>query len=488
MLQGLGSVSLVAVMLGAAIVTPPPGQGLQPGDMVYVEVYRHPELSTTTQVAADGTVELPYAGRVTFAGQTETQASATAAQALLAVLRNPRVSVSRGGGAMPVLGARTAEMRTEFLQLNNSGAGSLSHALQAMTSEGGNVSYHEETNTLIITDTETAIRNMLAVAQQLDEMQSQITQVRIDALVAEVEEQAAKEIGVRWWVQDKQFGGGYYPMPRQDVNLNALHGQGDVFANEQVGGASSGSSSAISNSGRRFVDGMFDRRLNVPVQVPTPGQSFFSFVGGSVDVGAMMDALVAEDRAELLASPYVLAVNHSQAEIDQTIEFPYTEFGTEVTGRSTFSTRFLELGIRMTVTPHVLQDEVGPYVRMELEPEVSFPVGSSNGIPIRSVRRARTKASVRDGQTLIIGGIYRYDQNEIEQRMPGLGKLPVLGTFFKRKENSNVRTELMIFVTPTIHEKPESVTWDRMVAIEGLTEDGRIDYPLLEAGEEKRRD
>jgi type II secretory pathway component GspD/PulD (secretin) len=169
-----------------------------------------------------------------------------------------------------------------------------------------------------------------------------------------------------------------------------------------------------------------------------------------------------------LANPSILTVNRKPAEINMIEEFPYQAFGTTDLGSVVSGTSFLDLGIKLTVTPFVKQDDTGPYVQLKLNPEVSYASGSSNGVPIRAVRSSENIANVRDAQTLVIGGIFRNELRDLEEKVPGLGNIPLLGNLFKHKEKSDVRTELMVFVTPTIHTTPETVTWDRMIDVEQL--------------------
>jgi type II secretory pathway component GspD/PulD (secretin) len=100
-----------------------------------------------------------------------------------------------------------------------------------------------------------------------------------------------------------------------------------------------------------------------------------------------------------------------------------------------------------------------------LKAEVSFPIGSVNGVPIRSLRSLSNRAHVRDNQTLVIGGILREDERSMDSKVPGLGNLPLLGRLFKKEEKTDFRSELMVFVTPTIYRRPEDITWDRMIDI-----------------------
>jgi len=455
------------LLLAGAAAAQTAGTPIGVNDFIFVEVYRHPEYSTTVQVDANGNINLPDAGAVRVLGLTEAEAAARVTQAYLRILRHPRVTLSRSAAALSTtaLPGRTTGMRTELVPLNNAGAQSLSLALQGMSSEGGRISYYEDSNTLIITDYPEALQNMMAVIARLDRMETQMTQVRIESKIAEVQIGAMKDLGIRWFVQGDETGGGYSPMGPADSGIASRRGySASPLANETL--QNSRDRTYESGIGRRFLDELnFDRRLNIPVQVPVMGQLFLGFMNQSVDVGVMLDALVNDNKAELLANPNILTVNHKRASIEMVDEVPYTEFGLEAGGRGNFSTRFMDMGIKLEVTPHVFRDATGTYVKLDLCPEVSFPRGAVGGVPVRSVRRYSTVANVRNQQTLVVGGIFRNDSHDVEQSVPGLGDLPVLGHLFKRTEHVKSRTELMVFVTPTIHETPDSVTWDQMLDV-----------------------
>lgn len=467
---------VAALILACGVVTDlaHASDPLGPGDIVYVDVHRRPEVSTSGQLDPDGNISIPYIGKVNVAGKTEREAAAVVSSALSRILRNPRVTLSRRGGALTV-GTRGENMAIEIIPLQNSDAETISNALQGMTSEGGTIGFDPNSNALLITDTPSVITNVKSAIERLDGMQSQRTQVRIETKIAEVRVGAMKEFGVRWWVQENEIAGGYYPMPSQNVGVNSLLGSESApIFNETIGGVGNNNTSgADATTGRQFVDdgfgtggpGRFDRRLNVPVHVPRSGQMFFGLLNDEVDIGALLDALVADEAAELLAAPNILAINHQRSEIKMVDQFPYREFATEITGRTTTGTKFLDLGIQMTVVPHVAQEETGTYVVLDLQPEVSFSSGMADGVPIRRVRSYNGRARVCDGQTLVIGGIYRNDVHDVEQRVPFIGKIPVVGLLFKRTEKSNDQNELMVFVTPTVHQSPETVTWDRMLDI-----------------------
>jgi len=459
------------------------GAVIAAGDTLFVEVYRRPELSTTTQVDVNGNISVPYVGNVQVAGVGEKEAGERVQNALLTILKNPRVTVSRSASSRAALASpRTADMQTQVINLNNGNAEVLSATLAGMNSAGGSISADPNTNSLIITDTPAVIQNIMAAITQLDQMQSQITQVRIESKVAEVEQGAMKQLGVRWFSKSSEVTGGYYPAMQQLLGTGQMP---DPLANERLSGATTTYGNTTT---RRFVDEpSLDRRLQVPLQAPTAGQLFFGLLTHGVDVGTLIDALVQDNKAEVLASPMILAVNHKPAEIKMADEFPYTE-ASQSYGGMAYSVKFMDLGIKLQVTPHVYKDSTGPYVQLELTPEVSFAAGVSNGIPVRSVRSSNSIANVRDGQTLVIGGIVLNDEHTAVQGVPGISKVPVVGNLFKRKEKSRSRNELMIFVTPTIHEAPESVTWDRMINLTGAARRDMPALPMNETQGERRKD
>ena len=435
---------------------------LTPGDLVFVNVHRHPDLSTTTQVDDAGNIAIPLIGKVSVDGLTEAQATTRVTEALSVLLKNPRVMLSRGSKMMTG-GDRAPGMQTQLVQLQNSDAEVVYEALAGMVSSGGNIGVDRDTNSLIITDEPAVIQNIMSVVSQLDQLKTQITQVHIESKIAEVEAGALKELGVRWFAQGDHAGGGYAPTPRQDARIGAARGYNDASYNERFDTGNNRNNSGI---GRRFIDeANFDRRLQVPIQVGAPGQMFLGYLNSGIDLGVMMDALVADNQAELLATPYIRTVNHKTAVIKMTEEFPYPEVGSVGLGTIT-NVRFLDIGIEMEVTPHVRHDPDGQtYIQMEVAPEVSFATGVANGVPIRYVRSSESVANVRDGQTLAIGGIMQTDTRDVVQQVPGLGSIPVVGALFKHKEKSTARRELMIFVTPRVYERPEDITVETMLQL-----------------------
>jgi type II secretory pathway component GspD/PulD (secretin) len=450
---------LAAALLFCAALMAQPGDPIEAGDLLFVKVFRHPDLTTTAQVDEHGNIELKYIGNVAVTGLTENEATARVSRAFETILKNPRVTVSRSasGGMYADYSPRSEDMDTRVIPLLNSDAETVNNTLSGMTTAGGSISFDPDTNAIIITDTSQTIQKMEQVIRELDQMESQRLQVHIESRIADVESSAVKELGIRWFVRGDNLSTGYYPGARQSAKVNAVRTINDPIFNERVD-ASNGSN-RFGGGGREFVNEPdFDRRLEIPVHVPAPGQFFLGYLNSGIDLGSLLDALVADDKAEMLATPYIRTVNHKTAEIRMTEEFPYTEMGSVGLGAVT-NTRFLDVGIVLQVTPHVRCDPDGiPYVRLELAPEVSTATGVSNGVPVRSVRSSQSEADARNGQTVVIGGIIKNDSRDVIQKVPGVGNIPLVGRLFRHKEKSRTSRELMIFVTPTIYERPEDIT------------------------------
>jgi type IV pilus assembly protein PilQ len=482
-MRGMIWMTLLAVLAAGGAVAE---GGLEAGDLVHVRVHRQPDLSTSVSVDGNGAVEIPYVGRVNVRGLSEEEAGARVQEALKAILKNPRVSLSRNAALQgPGASFRSEGMQTKLVPLSNSSAEGLNTALAGMASEGGSVSFDPNTNTLILTDTPSALQEMLAVVHELDQMQSQVAQIHIETKIAEVESGAIKELGVKWFTQGDHLGGGFNTPNRQDTRVDAARGGYDPLFNERI---DSDNGRNTGGAGRRFLDeGNWDRRLQIPLMLAAPGQMYLGYLNEGIDLGVMIDALVGDNQAELLAAPYIRTVNHKSAQIKMVEEYPFTELGTA--GLSTVANvRFIDVGITLDVTPHVRRDPDGvPYVQLEMEPEVSTATGLSNGVPIRSVRSSRSVANVRNGQTLAIGGILQNDVRNVEQKVPGIGNMPVLGRLFRHTERSKGARELMIFVTPTIYERPENATWERTLNLKEVAA-GSDFLAGLESRAEQRKD
>ena len=173
---------------------------------------------------------------------------------------------------------------------------------------------------------------------------------------------------------------------------------------------------------------------------------------GEVNVRALLTALSSKSRVRVLSSPHVLALNNEEARILVGSEVPFSQSTrtglTEVVDRIV---QFRNVGTQLTIIPRINQDG---YVSVRLLQEVSAltnqTLEAALNAPIITVREAETSAVVRDGQTIVIGGLIADTQDRRESGVPVLKDIPLLGLAFKSTSNVNSRTELAIFVTPKV--------------------------------------
>lgn len=166
------------------------------------------------------------------------------------------------------------------------------------------------------------------------------------------------------------------------------------------------------------------------------------------DFQARINALVSQGKAKVWANPRMAAVNGQRAELfigtQKFIKVRFLQFGS-------LSERIqgVDVGVKLEVTPWTGGNGE---ITTRIEPEVSniSELDPETGLPLLSTRRAGTSIRVKDGETIVIGGLIQKQDQRLRRRVPILGDIPIIGTLFQSKERHAVDTELVIFITPRI--------------------------------------
>jgi type IV pilus assembly protein PilQ len=148
----------------------------------------------------------------------------------------------------------------------------------------------------------------------------------------------------------------------------------------------------------------------------------------------------------VVASPSVRVLNKQRAELIIGQRLGYKTV-TQNGAQSVENINFLEVGTKLLIRPFVAQDGL---VRMEIHPERSAGQINNQGLPESRTTEVTSNVMVRDGSTIVIGGLIEEQANQTQSRIPGLGALPVVGNLFKNKANDTFRTELIVLITPRI--------------------------------------
>jgi len=167
-----------------------------------------------------------------------------------------------------------------------------------------------------------------------------------------------------------------------------------------------------------------------------------------------LDFLDQRGRSKLISDPRITTLNDHEAEIKVTTVIPIQTINRFSEGgavQDIVSFQDEEVGITLLVTPHITEDG---QIILNVNPTVAEIIGYSGPVdnqkPITSERAIRTKITVNDNETAVLGGLLKENKIEKEQRLFFLGSIPILGNLFKHKSTQTTTTDLMIMITPTI--------------------------------------
>jgi len=295
----------------------------------------------------------------------------------------------------------SGDLQTKIITLNFVDITAIQKTLASMLSKRGKIETDARTNSLVITDIPEVVNTMEKVAFQLD---TKTPQVMIEAMMLTVKLNDDEKLGVNWDIIHKD-------RPEREIT-------------QSLGlGTTAGS------------DYFWQIKY---------GKTLLSWVNFS----ATLDMLIEQQRAEILANPRVLTLDNLPANIDLTEQVPYTQQSTSTESSSSVtSVQFKDVPVKLIVKPHITKDN---YIIMNVQTEQSYRSGLVQGQPIIDSRKAETNVMVRDGETIVIGGLRKKEDTRTVDKLPLLGNLPFLGTLFRKTVNSTVDTELIIFVTPYI--------------------------------------
>jgi len=173
---------------------------------------------------------------------------------------------------------------------------------------------------------------------------------------------------------------------------------------------------------------------------------------GEGDLNVVIEALSEVGDTRILSNPHVAALDGKEATIKVITDQPYAEAQlesgtTNVVGETI---RFIEVGVSLSVTPRINDEAM---ISMDIKPEVSSVVGSYQAfrvVPIVRKSYAETTVMIKDSETIIIAGMIENAKEEVDNSVPLLGKIPVLGLLFRSTSDRIVNSEMVVFLTPRI--------------------------------------
>jgi type IV pilus assembly protein PilQ len=310
---------------------------------------------------------------------------------------------------------QTAPLVRKNFQVHHAKADELVKVLDNMKSNRGKISVVERTNSIIVYDTENKIEQM---ANALTELDVETLQIMITAKLVVVNSELARELGVDW---------------------TAAVGSASLTP----GTASLASGAAAANSSR--ISGAIQSFPNGKGTSPAVGKASTAITASLLDnnLQIAISNLMGDASTEVLASPQVSTLDNTEARV-----FMGDQVSIRViddSGES--STKMVETGIKLTVTPHVTGDN---RILLDLYPQNNSYGYDEKGEIVISTQEAKTKVVVADGETVVIGGLTRNENTESESGIPFLKDIPLLGNLFKYTRKAITKKDLVIFVTPRI--------------------------------------
>jgi len=284
----------------------------------------------------------------------------------------------------------------------------------------------ERTNTLIIKDTQESINNVKRLIAAIDKP---VQQVLIESRIVEATENFSRSFGIRWG------GAGSRTYGRVPFSIGGAQGASGTTSTTKV--------TSTSSSG--FV-------VDMPASTyaaGTSGGAIGMVLGGlSKAFNLSLELSAAENNgdAKVISNPRLVTSNLKAATISQGVSIPVT---TPATNVSPATVQYQQANLSLTVTPQITADDK---VIMDIKVTKNAPSStiSVNGNPGIDTKTIQTSAFLANGETVVIGGIYTKQTGNTVNKVPGLGDIPILGWLFKNKAVNDNRSELLIFLTPTI--------------------------------------
>ena len=335
-------------------------------------------------------------------------------------------------------------LRTEYIRLNYAKAENVrtliaagratsdrSSANTSLLTDRGTVTIDSRTNTLIVKDTAETISNIRDLISKID---IAVKQVMIEARIVSATDTFSKELGVKWGILSQGV----------HSNRNLLVGGSE----QTIWDLKKYSMQSMTVNGQTvdYPSYTITRPDNLSVNLgaanPAGSIAFGLLSISDLLLDLELSAMQADNKGEVISSPKVLTADKQTAKIMSGTQIPYQE----ASASGATSTSFIEAALSLEVTPNITPEG---RIGMDLSIENGSPT-IINGATAVSKDAIKTNVVVDDGQTVVLGGVFKNTLGNDVTKIPFLGDLPYVDRFFKRTSKSNNKQELLIFVTPKL--------------------------------------
>jgi type IV pilus assembly protein PilQ len=352
--------------------------------------------------------------------------------------------------------AELAPLQSEFIRIRYAKAAEVVNLFEAGSEEGGSlvsergsVVVDDRTNSIIVTDTaakQAEIRNLI------ERVDIPIRQVMIEARIVIAQTNLDEELGIEW-------GGGYINTNNGNVvSVSGSREQVVSLNNDIVAGQTptlnypiKGGQQQGGGGGQQQNQGLGAALVDLGLTTATSGFAV-GFTSNDLFLTAELSALEASGQGEVVSQPRIITGDKQQATIKSGTEVPYQEGAASGATTTSFKEAVLKLEVTPNITPDdrilldlvVNQDSVGEFV----------PSGTGGLIPTIDTTELTTQVLVGNGETVVLGGVFKTEEITQVQKVPFLGDIPYVGTLFKSTSNKSSKNETLIFITPRILSEP----------------------------------
>ncbi|MBK7162860.1 MAG: type II secretion system secretin GspD [Sphingomonadales bacterium] len=310
------------------------------------------------------------------------------------------------------------------------------------------VSRYEGTNAIIIAASADTQKMLGELIRQLD---SRPQQVLVEAIVVEIGNDAAKRLGVQFLIggKDMPFAATNY----SNAVPSILTIGGAIAAEELATQTTTVNGNVTTTTSRSPLGDSLQQAAAQSILNATGGFGGFALdIGADAIFGTIINAVQNDTESNILATPHIVTLNNQRAKflVGQDVPITTGEALSDNFDNAFRTVQRKEVGIKLEVLPQVNQyGEVKLFVKQEVS-SVAGPVSNRSSDLIFNKREFETTLTVGDGQILAIGGLLNDDERRTIEKIPLLSDIPILGELFKSKSRTRRKTNLTVFIRPTI--------------------------------------
>ncbi len=339
---------------------------------------------------------------------------------------------------VPILEGVAATLTGDTPPNAKAAAGGTTGSTASSGASTATIQAHEGDNALVISAPPAVFRSLQAVIRQLDIRRAQVL---IEAVIAEVSDETANELGIQWQV----------PLGDKSHVLGGTNFTGNTPGNN-IFNVTSG----LNASGGPAVTVGNGLNLGYLDTVTLNGKQLLS-------LGGLLSALRSNGKNNILSTPSIMTLDNQEAMIKVAQEVPFVtgSYTTNTGGNSgsngnttgignPFQTiQRKDVGLTLTVTPHI---NSGDTVRLDIHQEVSNLLPPVQGAVdlVTNKREIKTTVMVKDDSLLVLGGLISDNVKDSVQKVPALGDIPLIGNLFRYRSNDHTKQDLMVFLHPKI--------------------------------------